>query len=285
MVRPGGPEPTLPPTGERADEYRGLGIQGQTQRVRGPGGLLVDLAQLLKDGIGLLQLFWGLHLVTGRSRNPNRFSLVVIVWIDGSCFVGIALAVDQLLADLRGGHPAIQACGLEGRVGLEVVVDEVADVVQEVGQVDLDGLASPGGEVVEAGDAGVEFMQSLAHGIACPAQVDGRLPLTEVEGLDRLGHEPSASGTVEGIRGLHQPRTHRRTQSHSATSCVREVGIVQNSSGRIIFLNPPKATSTGNPRGPCTQRLMPPDEGQSPEARRIARSTSGHTTRGRGFIA
>src|SRR5205823_4186778 len=33
-------------------------------------------------------LFWGLHLVTGRSRKPNWFSLVVIVWIDGSCSSG-----------------------------------------------------------------------------------------------------------------------------------------------------------------------------------------------------
>ena len=153
---------------------------------------------------------------------------------------GIALAVDQLLADFRGRHATIQACGLEGRVRLEMVVDEITEIVQERGKADLDGLAPPGGEVVEAGDAGVKFMQSLAHGIACPAQEEGRLPLTEVECLDRLCHEASALGTVEGIRGLHQPRTHRRTQVHFVTSCNWEVGIVQNSSGRFIFLNPPK---------------------------------------------
>ena len=88
MVHPGGSKPTLPPTGERADEDGGLGIQGQAQRVRGSDGFLVHTAQLLKYCICLFQFFWGLHLVTGRSRNPKRFSLVVIVWIDGTCFSG-----------------------------------------------------------------------------------------------------------------------------------------------------------------------------------------------------
>ena len=43
-------------------------------------------------------------------------------------------------------------------------------------------------------DAGVEFMEALAHGIPCPAQQEGGLSLAEVEGLDRLGHEASALG-------------------------------------------------------------------------------------------
>jgi hypothetical protein len=79
---------------------------------------------------------------------------------------GIALAADQLRADFGGRRPAIQACGLEGRIGLELVVDEIANIVQKAGESDLDRLASPCGEIVEAGDAGVEFMQALAHGIA-----------------------------------------------------------------------------------------------------------------------
>jgi hypothetical protein len=50
-----------------------------------------------------------------------------------------------------------------------LVVDESGDVVQEVWQMSLDGLTPPGGEVVPAGDPGVEFMEALAHGISCPA--------------------------------------------------------------------------------------------------------------------
>ena len=87
-------------------------------------------------------------------------------------------------------------------------------VVEEVWQRRLDGLTTPCGEVVQAGDAGVEFMESLAHGIPCPAQEEGGLSLAEAEGLDRLGHEAPATGTVEGIGGLHQPRAHRRAQFH-----------------------------------------------------------------------
>ena len=58
--------------------------------------------------------------------------------------LGITLAVDQLLADLGGGHPAVEPRGLEGRVSLEVVLDEVADVGQEGGESDLNGLAATG---------------------------------------------------------------------------------------------------------------------------------------------
>src|SRR5262245_53062445 len=91
MIRPGGPQPALPTTGERADEHGGLGIQGQTKRVRRPSGVQVNLVQVLKDRIGLLQFFWGLDLVTERSRNPKSFSLVVIVWTDGTCRWGYPL--------------------------------------------------------------------------------------------------------------------------------------------------------------------------------------------------
>jgi hypothetical protein len=53
---------------------------------------------------------------------------------------GIALAVNQLLADFRGRDPAIQACGLEGRVRLELVVDEGADIVQKGGDVAVNSV-------------------------------------------------------------------------------------------------------------------------------------------------
>ena len=88
MIRTPRPESALPTPGEGADEHWGLGIQGQTQRVGGSSGISVNLVQVFKDCIGLLQFFGGLDLVTGRSRNPKSFSLVVIVWTDGTCCWG-----------------------------------------------------------------------------------------------------------------------------------------------------------------------------------------------------
>ena len=54
----------LAPARERADVDRGLGVDRDPQGIVGPVGLGVDLLQLLKDGIGLLDFFWGRHLAT-----------------------------------------------------------------------------------------------------------------------------------------------------------------------------------------------------------------------------
>ena len=90
--------------------------------------------------------------------------------------------------------PAIQPGGLEGGVGLEVVRDKIADVLEEVGQVELGRLAAAGGEVVHAGDAGVQLMQGLAKGVASPAELPFGLPLAQAERLDRFRHERAAAG-------------------------------------------------------------------------------------------
>ena len=48
----------------------------------------VDLLQLLEDGVGLLDSFWGRHLATLVRRKPSRLSLVLIVcWVGNSASV------------------------------------------------------------------------------------------------------------------------------------------------------------------------------------------------------
>src|SRR3954467_8488284 len=63
----------------------------------------------------------------------------------GELLVGVALAVDQLTPDLGGGKPAVEAGGAEGRVGLDVVLDDILDVLEQAGQMELDRLAAPTG--------------------------------------------------------------------------------------------------------------------------------------------
>src|SRR5262245_26004643 len=103
----------------------------------------------------------------------------------------------------------------------------------------------------------MEFMQPLAHGGARPSHAQSSLPLTQAQCLDGLCQEAPALGAVEATRRLRQPRTHFRAQFHGTTS-LREVAIIQESSGRIIFLKPPKAgsivaISQVGPRSYCTR--------------------------------
>ena len=64
---------------------RRLGVDRDAERVVRPIRLGVDLLQLLKDGIGLLDFFWGRHLATLLRQNPSILSFLLIVCWVGSC--------------------------------------------------------------------------------------------------------------------------------------------------------------------------------------------------------
>jgi hypothetical protein len=51
----------------------------------------------------------------------------------GEALVGVALALDELLADLGCRQAAIQPGGLESGVGLEMVAHAIAEIRQEMG--------------------------------------------------------------------------------------------------------------------------------------------------------
>ena len=84
-----------------------------------------------------------------------------MVCTDGNALVDIALAFDELLADLGCRQAAIQPGGLEGGVGLEIVLNQIAEILKEMGQVELGRLATTSREVVRTGDAGYELMLAL----------------------------------------------------------------------------------------------------------------------------
>jgi hypothetical protein len=56
--------PTFAPTGKRTDVDGGFGIEGNPSDVVGGIGLVIDLAQLVEDGVGLRDFFCGLLLAT-----------------------------------------------------------------------------------------------------------------------------------------------------------------------------------------------------------------------------
>jgi hypothetical protein len=146
----------------------------------------------------------------------------------GELLVGVALAGDQLAADLGGGQAAIQAGGPESRVGLDVVLDEVRDVVEEAGEVALDGFASATGSGVLAGDAGAAFVEGLAEGLACPAEEELGLALPQAEGSDGVGQVAAAGRTPrEGRGGTPNQVNDFGSKIHGRASCQWAAGIVQ----------------------------------------------------------
>ena len=171
VVRRLGPGAAPAPAGERADVDRGLGVDRDPQGVVGPIGLGVDLLQLLEDGVGLLDFFWGRHLATLVRRKPSRLSFVLIVCWVGNSLVGVALGGDQLAADLGGTDAGEEPVGLELGVGLALAVGDGPDVVEQSGQVLLGGLAAAAVEGIDAGHAGAEFVHPLADRLPVPAEM------------------------------------------------------------------------------------------------------------------
>jgi hypothetical protein len=135
----------------------------------------------------------------------------------GQLRLGVALALDQLAADLGGGEPAIQPGSLQGGVGLAVVLSQGPDVLQEVGQVVLGGLAAAaaGGG---AGDAAALLMEGLADGVAAPAEEAVGLALAEAQVRHGAGDVAAALGADEGVRGPLDVLAHRRAQFHGSAS-------------------------------------------------------------------
>ena len=55
-------------TRELADLHLGLGVERDAERFRGLGGLRVNVSQVVEDGVGFSNLFWGLVFWTRRNR-------------------------------------------------------------------------------------------------------------------------------------------------------------------------------------------------------------------------
>jgi hypothetical protein len=75
--------PRVLPPGVLANVHRGLAVHAQSHD-RTLFGCLVLFLHVGEDGVGFWNLFWGLALTTGRSRQPLRFKTSAIVLAEGS---------------------------------------------------------------------------------------------------------------------------------------------------------------------------------------------------------
>jgi hypothetical protein len=151
----------------------------------------MNLPQFSKDGIRFGDFFRpalaNLAQSEAQGVKLGRNGLQV-----GQLCIGVALAGDKLAPHLRGSQATIQPGSTEGGIGLDVICDEVANVVEQMWRMELDGFASAAGGGVLAGDASTPFVQGFAEGIATPAEEELGLSLSQVERSNGIGHVASA---------------------------------------------------------------------------------------------
>ena len=154
----------------------------------------------------------------------------------GELIVGVALAGDELSADFRGGQTAIQAGGAESRVGLDVVLDKIADIVEQAGEMELDRLASATGGGILASDPGTAFLQGLAKGIASPAEQEEGLALPQTKCGHGVGHV-TAAGWPPGktVSGTTNQVSYFRSKFHDITSCQGLEVLYKDHWTRLFF--------------------------------------------------
>src|SRR5262249_14264773 len=118
--------------------------------------------------------------------------------------VGVAPAFDQLLADLGGREATIQAGGLEGGVGLKMILDQTAKVVEEIGQMELHRLGSAPAESIGTSEARAHLVTGLAEGVAAPAKETSGFALAELELVESVGHETAPLRSRERLGRFEQ---------------------------------------------------------------------------------
>src|SRR5207248_1853849 len=116
-----------------------------------------------------------------------------------------------------------------------VVLDEVLDVVEQAGQVELDGLTSAAGGGVLAGDAGAALVQGLADGVPAPTEQEVGLTLPQAKGLHGIRHVAAACWPPgEGVGGSPNQVNHFGSKIHRTTSYPSAAGILELSLGKVI---------------------------------------------------
>jgi hypothetical protein len=126
----------------------------------------------------------------------------------------------QCLADGLRGDAGVGEGGLELGVGLGVRLDQSADVFLQSRMQLLGGRAPAGRKVVEAADAGAEFVQTGVDGIASPAESGlGQPGGSAAVPMCHLGLKPSSLG----------PGKQRRRQQNGPSRVVHEIRHIASS--------------------------------------------------------
>src|SRR6516162_5696668 len=129
-----------------------------------------------------------------------------------------------------------------------MVLDQAAQVVEEMGQVELDRLAAAQAEGIGAGEARAQLMTGLAERVPTAAEEIGGLALPELELLEGVGHEVAPFRPGERLRCFDQQVAQPCRDLHGSASLTeqgRYSTINASLCGPVIFFRPPKTGLEG----------------------------------------
>lgn len=131
-------------------------------------------------------------------------------------FVRVAFAFDQLPANLRGGQAAIQSGTAKLGIGLHVILNDVAPVVEQSRQMKLDRLSPATGRGI-ADNAGIDFVRGLAKRVPALAELPLGLSVRQIQIPTGPSHEVSALDTMKPASGINKKALNIRSKIHPAT--------------------------------------------------------------------
>ena len=99
---------------------------------------------------------------------------------------------------------------------LTLAIDDVSEVIEQMGQVDFGSLAPASRKGIETDEATVEFVHAFSNGDAVPAQFAFGLALAAgAELFDSAGHEKPSGAAFERRGRFDKERFKRIGQFHS----------------------------------------------------------------------
>jgi hypothetical protein len=102
---------------------------------------------------------------------------------------------------------------------LTLAIDDISDVIEQMGQVDFGPLSTASGKGIETEEATFEFVHAFANGDAVPAQLTfGPSLPARAEVFHRASHKEPSGTTFERRGRFDKERFERVGQFHGDTS-------------------------------------------------------------------
>ena len=144
----------------------------------------------------------------------------------GQLRVLVAFLGHELTTPFSGTQAGVQALGAEVGIVLTLAIDDVSEVIEQMGQVDFGSLAPASRKGIETDEATVEFVHAFSNGDAVPAQFAFGLALAAgAELFDSAGHEEPSGAAFERRGRFDKERFKRIGQFHSDTSGLGLLGL------------------------------------------------------------